>query len=204
MDISEREDHPSSATEDDGDYKKVSKRIAGVSLESDSLPESSEQHAQERIARRKKRGKRSSRGHQMDVDQPQKSPKQSKFMECDDVESHISSSDDEDQSEDNRGREADDEQSDWVDAPADADGELMQIDRRQPARRSATLYMAKIQRRLEKFSMDPTRNELGIDLRHRERPNPIFNRLLYKYKLEVVRRHRTTVFVKKVADVTAR
>ncbi|EFO94309.1 hypothetical protein CRE_19613 [Caenorhabditis remanei] len=36
-----------------------------------------------------------------------------KHMDCDGFESHISSSD-ESYSEDNRGREADDEQSDWV------------------------------------------------------------------------------------------
>uniref|UniRef100_A0A8R1DXP7 Uncharacterized protein n=1 Tax=Caenorhabditis japonica TaxID=281687 RepID=A0A8R1DXP7_CAEJA len=197
MDLSEREDQTSDPDEEDIECRKVSKKIASVTLESDSLPESS-QTAEERTVRRKKRMKK--KGQQMDVDPTPKAKSDSKYMDCDGFESHISSSD-ESYSEDNRDREADDEQSDWVgDTTPTRNIFESPFDRRTHARRSQpnVHQTSSMQRKIEKFAREGGRGELALELRVRDRPSSsLLQRYMYKYHLEIVRRHRGQVIIRK-------
>ncbi|CAD6195668.1 unnamed protein product [Caenorhabditis auriculariae] len=199
MEGSEREDPPSSA-EDDVECRKVSTRIAGVTLESDSLPESPSNVVEERMARRKKRMKRHNRGQQMDVDPtPTINNRQSKHMDWDGAESHISSSDE--SFSDTRGQEADDEQSDWVGYAGDVtENETEPVPDRRPqtGRRNVTKTLSTVQKQLERFALQGPQGEAGFELRMRDRPTSIhLNRLLNKYHLEVVRRQRGAVYLRR-------
>ncbi|CAI5449510.1 unnamed protein product [Caenorhabditis angaria] len=201
MDLSERE---SDVEEEDLECKKVSKRIAGVTLESDSFPESGSTVAEERLVRRKKRMKRFAKGQLMDVDPSPKQNKNEKYMDCDGAESHISSSSDESLSGDNRGGEADDEQSDWVGdttPTGEQNPELFQppFDRKLLIRKSQTSHhVSGIQKKIEKFAREGGRGELLLDLRLRDRATTtLLHRYMFKYNLEIVRRHRGSVTLKK-------
>ncbi|CAO4375067.1 Protein CBG08292 [Caenorhabditis briggsae] len=202
MDLSEREDQTSDPDEDDNECKKVSKKIANVTLESDSLPESP-QTAEDRAVRRKKRTKK--KGQQMDVD-PTPRNKAEKYMDCDGFESHISSSD-ESASEDNKGQEADDEQSDWVGDVGEASDTTPThsppfqppLDRKLHARRSQNAHQtSSMQKKIEKFAREGGRGELVLETRFRDRASSsLLQRYLYKYHLEVVRRHRGSITLRK-------
>uniref|UniRef100_A0A1I7U7T0 Protein 33K n=1 Tax=Caenorhabditis tropicalis TaxID=1561998 RepID=A0A1I7U7T0_9PELO len=199
MDLSEREDQTSDPDEEDVEcrFQKVSKKIANVTLESDSLPESP-QTAEERTVRRKKRTKR--KGQQMDVDPTPRAKAESKYMDCDGFESHISSSD-ESYSEDNKGREADDEQSDWVgDTTPTRSPFETPFDRRVHIRRSQpnVHQTSSMQKKIEKFAREGGRGELVLETRFRDRASSsLLQRYLYKYHLEVVRRHRGSITLRK-------
>ncbi|CCD74035.1 Anoct_dimer domain-containing protein [Caenorhabditis elegans] len=197
MDLSEREDQTSDPDEEDTECRKVSKKIASVTLESDSLPESP-QTAEERTARRKKRIKR--KGQQMDVDPTPKAKAESKHMDCDGFESHISSSD-ESYSEDNKGREADDEQSDWVgDTTPTRNPFESPFDRKVHLRKSQpnVHQTSNMQKKIEKFAREGGRGELILETRFRDRASSsLLQRYLYKYHLEVVRRHRGSIILRK-------
>ncbi|PIC35971.1 hypothetical protein B9Z55_015145 [Caenorhabditis nigoni] len=218
MDLSEREDQTSDPDEDDNECKKVSKKIANVTLESDSLPESP-QTAEDRAVRRKKRTKK--KGQQMDVDPTPRNKAESEnqalkpgknykniteYMDCDGFESHISSSD-ESASEDNKGQEADDEQSDWVGDVGEASDTTPThsppfqppLDRKLHARRSQNAHQtSSMQKKIEKFAREGGRGELVLETRFRDRASSsLLQRYLYKYHLEVVRRHRGSITLRK-------
>ncbi|CAI2351026.1 unnamed protein product [Caenorhabditis sp. 36 PRJEB53466] len=196
MEVSEREDQTSEADEDDVECCMVSKKIASVTLESDSNPETPKT-AEERTVRRKKRTKR--KGQQMDVDPTPKAKSDSKYMDCDGFESHISSSD-ESYSEDNKGREADDEQSDWVGYSPPRGVFESPFDRRYHVRRSqpAGHQSSSLQKKIERFAREGGRGELVLETRFRDgAANSLLQRYLYKYHLEVVRRQRGTITLRK-------
>ncbi|CAB3405691.1 unnamed protein product [Caenorhabditis bovis] len=207
MDISECEDQIDSDV--DTECKKVSKRIENVTLESDSLPESPNNALEERLAsRRKKRTmKRPIKGHNMDVDPSPKSRLDNKRMDCDDEESHISSSD-ESLSGDNQGGEADDEQSDWVGdttPTGDKNADGVPFDRKMYLRKSASSHqVSNLQKKIDRFCRDGCRGELTIDICPRNKANNILlHRYLFKYQLEITHRHRSHVIIRKRSESTS-
>lgn len=198
MDLSEREDQTSDPDEEDLDCRKMSKKIASVTLESDSLPESP-QTAEDRAVRRKKRIKR--KGQQMDVDPTPRTRAENsdKYMDCDGFESHISSSD-ESASEDNKGQDGDDEQSDWVGdtTPTHSPNFQQPLDNRRVHSRKSQSQTSSMQRKIEKFAREGGRGELVLETRLRDRAsNSLLQRYMYKYHLEIVRRYRGSITLRK-------
>ncbi|CAJ0579660.1 unnamed protein product, partial [Mesorhabditis spiculigera] len=160
-----------SATEEEPE--RMASRVAGVTLESDSLPESA---VGKRVRRRRK-----TRPKQMEVDPPvplgpPREPRRlqdhgdGSQMDWQVEESDICSTD----SGSPRNHDADDEQSDWVGyagnemEEADVAGPSSASERRRRSGKPSTA-MSVIQSKLEKFSKDPASTELTIDLRAKER-----------------------------------
>ncbi|CAJ0600901.1 unnamed protein product [Cylicocyclus nassatus] len=186
----------------DEDCDKVVTHVACVTLESDSLPETPNMP---RAVRKKKRLVRRPRGYKMDVD-PQPSSSQSKpdsRMEWDGAESCLSSTSESDGG--NCAADADDEQSDWVGyAPSVTEGDFDPIEERRARRLQQKLQMSQLQRRLERFALEGGRGEMGIEFRIKDRPNSMqvgkFNRMLLHYRLEVVKRQRGTVVIRRKSN----
>ncbi|WKY04300.1 hypothetical protein Q1695_005361 [Nippostrongylus brasiliensis] len=183
----------------DEDCEKVVSHVACVTLESDSLPETPNMP---RATRKKKRLVRRPRGYKMDVD-PQPSSSQQKpdsRMEWDGAESCLSSTSESDGG--NCAADADDEQSDWVGyAPSVTEGDFDPLDERRSHRLHQKLQMSQLQRRLERFALEGGRGEMGIEFRIKDRPNSVqFNRMLLHYRLEVVKRQRGTVIIRKKSN----
>uniref|UniRef100_A0A1I7XV97 Phosducin domain-containing protein n=1 Tax=Heterorhabditis bacteriophora TaxID=37862 RepID=A0A1I7XV97_HETBA len=155
---------------DNDDCLKVASKVAGVSLESDSLPETPNIT---RTARRKKRLIRRPRSQQMDVDpQPSTSySKQNRLMEWDGADSCPSSSSGSD-ADDSRAVEADDEQSDWVGYSASTiENDFDPSADRRTRRINQKVQMSQLQKRLERFALEGGRGEMGIEFRIKDRPN---------------------------------
>ncbi|KAK6056855.1 hypothetical protein COOONC_05633 [Cooperia oncophora] len=183
----------------DEDCEKVVSHVACVTLESDSLPETPNMP---RASRKKKRLIRRPRSYKMDVD-PQPTTSQIKpdsRMEWDGAESCLSSTSESD--EGNTAADADDEQSDWVGyAPSVTEGDFDPLEERRGRRIQQKLQMSQLQRRLERFALEGGRGEMGIEFRIKDRPNSIqFNRMLLHYRLEVVKRQRGTVVIRKKSN----
>ncbi|KHJ79781.1 hypothetical protein OESDEN_20562 [Oesophagostomum dentatum] len=154
-----------------------------------------------RAVRKKKRLVRRPRSYKMDVD-PQPSTSQSKpdsRMEWDGAESCISSTS---ESDGGCAADADDEQSDWVGyAPSVTEGDFDAVEERRARRLQQKLQMSQLQRRLERFALEGGRGEMGIEFRLKDRPNSMqFNRMLLHYRLEIVKRQRGTVVIRKKSN----
>ncbi|MFH4973599.1 hypothetical protein AB6A40_000308 [Gnathostoma spinigerum] len=179
----------------------VVNRVANVTLESDSLPETSPTL---RNRRKKKRVVKRMNREQMDVDVLMNGASTfeanniRKFgMDWEELysTSELSSSD----TCSSDGREADDEQSDWVDAH-----DLHSLDHqllvpsatrpRRPVRSSPSCSL--IYRRLERFMRDDSQRELLIN--HWTRSHKM-NRALQYFGLKISKRSRGSVLVKKTA-----
>lgn len=183
----------------------VASRVASVTIESDSQPNNLQ--AESRIRRRRKRYVKRPPKEKMDVDVCMKpvyigDPSTAAYnerkcrMEWDEVwsGSELSSSD----AHSSDGREADDEESDWVDS-ADMTSHLFQVPQL-PSNRSVRLSRAHasrlfLQRKLERFLREDSQRELVLS--HWTRSDQI-SRLLHCFGLEVARRNRGTVVLKKV------
>ncbi|CAJ0930914.1 unnamed protein product, partial [Mesorhabditis belari] len=191
-----------SETDEEADYQTVATKVAEVTLESDSLPET----PNARKVRRRRKAK--SRPKQMEVDPPvllgpprdvRRSHDLGSQMDWQVEESDIYSSD----SASERNQDADDEQSDWVGYVVEHDEvdlvgtSSASLERRRRIGKPSTA-MSVIQSKLEKFSKDPGCSELSIDIRVKERTQTAqFSRFLQLYKLEVIRRQRGTVVLRK-------
>ncbi|CAI4229514.1 unnamed protein product [Auanema sp. JU1783] len=157
--------------------------------ESDSYNEGTKSSS----ARKKKRMTRRHRTTAMEID-PQTSTKKEKKMELDEgEESHISSSDAE---EEFGGVDADDEQSDWV--GYSGEGDFFDTPDRKHRRTNSKSQMSQLQKRLEKFALEGGKGEMGLEFKMRDRPNSAhFNRMLLQYRLEVVKRQRGNVVLRR-------
>ncbi|KAJ1370291.1 hypothetical protein KIN20_031983 [Parelaphostrongylus tenuis] len=118
-------------------------------------------------------------------------------MEWDGAESCISSTSESDCG--NCAADADDEQSDWVGyAPSVTEGDFDPLEERRARRLQRRQQMSQIQRRLERFALEGGRGEMNIEFRIKDRPNSIqFNRMLLHYRLEVVKRQRGAVVIRR-------
>ncbi|VDM70367.1 unnamed protein product [Strongylus vulgaris] len=121
-------------------------------------------------------------------------------MEWDGAESCLSSTSESDGG--NCAADADDEQSDWVGyAPSVTEGDFDPMEERRARRLQQKLQMSQLQKRLERFALEGGRGEMGIEFRIKDRPNSMqFNRMLLHYRLEVVKRQRGTVVIRKKSN----
>ncbi|KJH46370.1 hypothetical protein DICVIV_07580 [Dictyocaulus viviparus] len=180
----------------DDDCERVVSHVACVTIESDSLPESPNMP---RITRKKRRLVRRPRGHKMDIDfQP--STSQNCRMEWDGAESCLSSTSESECG--NCAADADDEQSDWVGyARSVTEGDFVFKDpseERRVRRLQRRQQMSQIQRRLERFAFEGGSGEMSIEFRIKDRLNSFqFNRMLLHYRLEVVKRQRGALVIRR-------
>ncbi|GMS96163.1 hypothetical protein PENTCL1PPCAC_18338 [Pristionchus entomophagus] len=191
-----------SCSSSEEDYKVVASRVAQVSLDSHS--------DSNKPRRRRPRKPRESR---MDVEKwpsgSSQKPSTSK-MEVDrhDEDDDISSFDSDStlSSKSSNGKEADDEQSDWVGeretttvrSPRDVP-ETSGNDRR--LRHLKRPHQSTIQRKVERYARDP-RATAPLTIESRDSPSSAsFGRLLQMHKLEVVKRGKGTMVITKKPKV---
>eukprot|EP00080_Pristionchus_pacificus_P015251 PDM75271.1 hypothetical protein PRIPAC_43465 [Pristionchus pacificus] len=195
-----------SCSSSEEDYKVVASRVAQVSLNS---------HADSATTRPRRRRARKPRDSRMEVDPSAPSgsiqrPTSSK-MEVDknEEDDDFSSfeSDSTISSKSSNGKEADDEQSDWV---GDAEAVLLRSPREVPEtsgsdRRLRHLkrpHQSSIHRIVERYARDP-RATAPLTIESKDSPNSVsFGRLLQMHKLEVVKRGKGTVVIAKKPKIS--
>ncbi|GMT24054.1 hypothetical protein PFISCL1PPCAC_15351, partial [Pristionchus fissidentatus] len=195
-----------SCSSSEEEYKAVASKVAQVSL--DSHPESLTVNKPRRRRARKPRDSR------MDVDPakitgPSHRPSTSK-MEVDGLEEDDGSSVESDSSlssKSSKGKEGDDEQSDWVGDSFEANSlrsprevpDANLTDRRM--RHLKRPHQSSIQRKVERYARDP-RATAPLTIESKDNPNSAsFGRLLQMHKLEVVKRSKGTVIIAKKPKV---
>ncbi|CAG9537624.1 unnamed protein product [Cercopithifilaria johnstoni] len=171
----------------------VVKRVASVTIESDSQVEAEAEQRSGRIRRKKRVVKRKDINEKMDVDIVSQLSTANKGMDWDGLCSTSELSSSETCSSD--GREADDEQSDWV-CPVSEDQNfpLPQTSTRQQRFIKTRTASAALQRKLERFIRDDSQRELVV--KHWTSYRQV-SRVLQFFGLEVSKRGRGTVVLKK-------
>ncbi|EFO21874.1 hypothetical protein LOAG_06610 [Loa loa] len=171
----------------------VVKRVASVTIESDSQVEAEAEQRFGRIRRKKRVVKRKNVNEKMDVDIVSQHSTINKGMDWDGLCSTSELSSSETCSSD--GREADDEQSDWV-GPVNEDQNfpLPQTSTRQQRFIKTRNASATLQRKLERFIRDDSQRELVVKNWTSYRQ---VSRILQFFGLEVSKRGRGMVVLKK-------
>ncbi|KAL3982516.1 hypothetical protein ACH3XW_47480 [Acanthocheilonema viteae] len=171
----------------------VVKRVASVTIESDSQVEAEAEQRSGRVRRKKRVVKRKNINEKMDIDVVSQLSITNKGMDWDSLCSTSELSSSETCSSD--GREADDEQSDWV-GPISEDQNfpLPQTSTRQQRFIKTRTASAALQRKLERFIRDDSQRELIV--KHWTSYRQV-SRVLQFFGLEVSKRGRGTVILKK-------